>query len=172
MGFMTSLERASRLFAVLSVCVFVGCAASPKAEPPATPGAVPAAPAATFASEPEPQTLAEAEALLEKSRAELDRLALSSEADAEATSGAAAPAPAPAPASAPARAESREERADAQPQAKAESPCQSACRAFSSLSRASEAVCRLEADGGKRCERARQIRDDASQRVAGCGCLR
>lgn len=168
MGFMTSFERASRLLAVLSVCAFVGCAASPKAEHPAAPGAVPAAPAATFASEPEPQTLAEAEALLEKSRAELDRLALSPEADAEATSGAAAPAPA----SAPARAESREERADAQPQAKAESQCQSACRAFSSLSKASEAVCRLEADGGKRCERARQIRDDASQRVAGCGCLR
>ena len=38
------------------------------------------------------------------------------------------------------------------------------------LERASDAVCRLDADGGQRCERARRIRDEARLRVASCGC--
>jgi hypothetical protein len=29
----------------------------------------------------------------------------------------------------------------------------------------------LDSEGGSRCERARRIRDDASQRVAACGCV-
>lgn len=127
--------------------------------------------------EPEPQTLAEAEALLERSRADLDRLALSAPPPpVAATAGAAAPAaeaaPAPAPQSAPrdeARAEKKAADAEA-PRAKEVNTCETACKAFSSLSRASDAICRLDSDGGKRCERARQIQQDAGRRVASCSC--
>jgi hypothetical protein len=52
----------------------------------------------------------------------------------------------------------------------AERPCETACKAFSSLTRASDAVCRLDSDGGERCRRARQIHTEASRRVASCGC--
>jgi hypothetical protein len=155
----------SRLAAVLSSCTLLACATSPKADQqPAVPDApvqaAPAAPppASTLAAEPEPRTLDEAEALLEKARADLDRLALSG-----------APPGASANASAGAQAERSE--ADAQPAAKAQSPCPSACRAFASLGRAADAVCRLDAEGGERCERARRIREDASRRVASCGCV-
>lgn len=167
---MKSFALGSRWGALLSACTFAACAASPKGEmQPGLPGSpVLAAPAAKPATEPEPRTLEEAEARLEDARAELARFA---PADApQSASGAAAPAPAP---RAPAAEEARADRAEAgpAPAAKAETQCQSACRAFSSLVRASDAVCRLEAGGGKRCDRARQIREDAAQRVAGCGCV-
>jgi hypothetical protein len=166
-----------------------GCAMSPKAEAPATeaapaqgaPGVAPAEP------EGEPQTLADAEARLERARADLNLLALN-ERLAAPTGAAAAPPPAsvtmaPAPSPAPAREEARRadkssaSSADSAPApvaapapAKDANTCQTACKAFSSLARASDAVCRLDTEGGKRCERARQIREDASQRVASCGC--
>lgn len=177
MGVMIAIQRLSRLAALLVGVTLVGCAASPKAElQPGSPGPVQAAPvpasvpatASTSAPEPEPRTLAEAEAMLEKARADLDRLALNE--PGRSASGAAAPAPAP-PAEGAAQNEQRRAEADVRAEPQADSPCQSACRAFSSLSRASIAVCRLDAGGGKRCERARQIRDDASRRVAGCGCV-
>jgi hypothetical protein len=125
----------------------------------------------------EPRTLAEAEALFERSRADLDRLALNAPpAPASASAGAAAPAlepaPAPAPQSAPrdeARAEKKAAEAEA-PRAKEVNTCETACKAFSSLSRASDAICRLDSDGGKRCERARQIQQDAGRRIASCSC--
>jgi len=149
----------------LSACSLVACAASPKAElQPSVPGAV-SAPADSFAAQPEPRTLEDAEAQLERARQDLEQLAGSTAP--QSATGAATPAPAPAPP------EDRAERAqtEAAPAAKAESHCQSACRAFSSLTRASEAVCRLDAEDGKRCERARKIREDSSQRVAACGCV-
>ncbi|RYZ06736.1 MAG: hypothetical protein EOO73_14385 [Myxococcales bacterium] len=164
---MTSIARWIG-WAPLGACTLLACAAAPKTElQPSFPGgSVPGAPAAALAAEPEPQDLAEAEAMLEKARAELDLLTGS--AAPPSVAGAAAPAPAPAPGGA---AESRAEAADAGSAAKAEDPCQRACRAFSSLARASDAVCRLDARGGERCERARQMRSDASQRVAACGCV-
>jgi hypothetical protein len=136
------------------------------------------------AAEPEPQTLAEAEALLERSRADLDRLAMNDDAAPASAAGnaapAAEPAPAPAPAAAAPKAAPRDEARSAdkaeaeapertQAQAKETNACETACKAFSSLSRASDAVCRLDTEG-KRCERARQIRQDASRRVASCSC--
>jgi hypothetical protein len=49
--------------------------------------------------------------------------------------------------------------------------CETACKAFSSLERASDAVCRLDTEGGgKRCERAKQIREDAARRISSCSC--
>lgn len=127
----------------------------------------------------DPQTLADAEALLERSRANLNRLALNSapppaslSAGAAAPAQQAAPSPPPAPKAAAPRDEARSaDKAEAEaPRAKEVSACETACKAFSSLSRASAAICRLDTDGGKRCERARQIQQDASQRVASCGC--
>ncbi len=169
MGVMKSVERWGWLAAWVGAAAQVACAAAPKAEmQPGAPGApVEAAPATSLApEEPAPQTLAEAEASLEKARAELERLALDE--PSRAATGAATPAPAPA-------AESRraEEGADGRAStAKADTQCDAACRAYSSLNRASDAVCRLDAEGGKRCERARQIRDNASQRVASCACVK
>ena len=185
---MQSIQRVSKYLSFFAaVGVAAGCARSPKAEsaPPAE-QAAPALPASTAQAmpsrdyaaqaEPEPQTLAEAEALLDKARADLDRLALNDLARSGAAPAAAAPGapPSPAPRSRAEaqRADQAEKDADSNSSAKAADACETACKAFSSLTRASNAVCRLDADGGKRCERARQIREDASHKVASCGCGR
>lgn len=165
-----------------SLLVFaVACGkGAPEAAAPQAPAAE-AAPSslAGSAAEPEPQTLAEAEALLDRARADLDRLALNEPGAPAEASGAAAPAPAAAP-PAPTRAESRSEEKNADKAAADQAPapakkeanaCDTACKAFSSLERASDAVCRLDTDGGgKRCERAKQIREDAARRVSSCSC--
>jgi len=183
---MQSSQRASSYFVVVAlVGLLTGCAVSPKAEsaPPADRAMPPisAAPSAAPVSrpleltpedEPEPKTLAEAEALLDKARADLDRLALN---DLARSGAAPAAAPGGAPSPAPrARAEARrdDKGADNAQEAKAADACETACKAFSSLTRASDAVCRLDADGGRRCERARQIREEASHKVKSCGCSR
>ena len=163
-----------------------GCSRSPEAAapspaneaeppPPATP-----APPATAAAAPgrgdaltaeqdaEPTTLADAEALLEKARAQLDQLALN---DVRSAPAPAAAAPAPQPEARRTEKSSASQKAEAE-QAKPANPCETACKAFSSLTRASDAVCRLDAGDGKRCERARRIHEDASQRVASCGCAK
>lgn len=176
MGFMKSLQRLGHLAALLSAGLVGACAASPKAEMqpgvPSAPGTpMQAAPSATVAPEPEPRTLQEAEALLEKARADLEQLALNEPAPA---SAAAPVAPAPAPAPPPVQKESRSAQAGEDGAASAVRPenrCQTACKAYSSLTRASDAVCRLDTAGGGRCDRARQIREDAARRVAGCGCV-
>jgi len=164
-----------------------GCGMSPKAEAPSKssgPAPALASPSSTQAEQEEdaaePATLADAEALLEKARADLDRLALNEPGIPGTAAGAASPAaPPPATATAPAprdqakraeKASADEAPAQAPEPAKEASTCETACKAFSSLTRASDAVCRLDTDGGKRCERARQIRASASQRVASCGC--
>jgi len=184
---MKTIQRAVGSAFVLAVLgLLSGCAAAPQAAAPSpTTEAVPGVPATAQAlqeeGEGEPATLADAEALLEKARADLNRLALN-----EAVPPLAAPAPpsvqtAPTPSPAPSRDEARRAdksasgSADGAP-APASAPaneantCQTACKAFSSLTRASDAVCRLDTEGGKRCERARQIREDASRRVASCSC--
>jgi hypothetical protein len=48
--------------------------------------------------------------------------------------------------------------------------CEEACRAFSSLTRAANAVCRLDGRTGTHCSRAKQVQADAQQRVASCSC--
>jgi hypothetical protein len=157
----------------------LACAtAGPKAEAPA------GAPASTEAApEREPATLAEAEAMLERYRSDIDQLALNTPGTPSVAAGAAAPADAappaaapPAPQQAPSRAAERDEHAEKSSSApepsepRAQNACETACKAFSSLSRAKDAVCRLDTEGGQRCERAKKIREDAAQRVAGCGC--
>jgi hypothetical protein len=185
---MKTIHRAVGRAVVLAVVgLLSACGMSPKAEAP-TSEAAPAAgmPGTAQAAEEEgagePTTLADAEALLEKARADLNRLALNEPMAPPAAAGAAAPSVqvAPAPSPAPPRDEARRAEksssasADAAPPAPAKeaNACETACKAFSSLTRASDAVCRLDTDGGKRCERARQIREDASHRVASCGCAK
>jgi hypothetical protein len=180
------------LVALGALTLGAGCGMSPKAEAPSSGSeAAPALAAPTSNQAPqeeaeaEPATLADAEALLEKARADLDRLALNDRGAPGEAAGAAAPSPAPSPQPATATAPRDLKRAEksasadaasapAAPPAPAKEPnaCETACKAFSSLTRASDAVCRLDTDGGKRCERARQIRADASQRVASCGCTK
>jgi hypothetical protein len=184
---MKSIRRVSVFAAmVIPLGLLAACGMAPKAEAPHAGEAAPAAdasPTSAPAEEKEPATLADAEALLEKARADLDRLALNEPGLPGTAAGAAAPAPpsVPAPTTAAPAPAPRDEgrRADKsaassseaeRPQAKEVNTCETACKAFSSLSRASDAVCRLDADGGKRCERARQIQQDASHRVASCGC--
>ena len=49
--------------------------------------------------------------------------------------------------------------------------CATACRAFASLRRAADAICRLAGPGEQaRCARARGTVTDSERRVAGCGC--
>ena len=177
-----SFSRASVRVWIMSLGLCASCATSPKPESaaPGLPGSTaPAAPSLATGeqAEPEPQTLAEAEALLERANADLERanadlerVALDESAPAAARAPAAttgAPAPAP-----PVRHSRAEKAADEAPANQSQNACETACRAFSSLVRASDAVCRLDGAGGKRCERARQIREDASQRVASCSCAR
>jgi hypothetical protein len=177
---MKTIHQGLRSLLLATSCLIVGCAAPRGPDATAAPPAsAPEMPASTESvgslDEGEPATLAEAEELLEKARADLDRLALN-EPQPRMSAGAPAPAaapPAPAPEESKKRSEKSAEAAD-RASAERESPdaCETACKAFSSLARASDAVCRLDAEGGGRCQRARQIREDASRRVASCGCAK
>ncbi len=181
---MNTFRRAISSTIVLATLGFLAsCGRAPKAEAPSSDTAPAlAAPTSNQApqeeAEVEPATLADAEALLEKFRADLDRLALNEPVAPSAAAGGAPPPPVSArPAPAPARDDAKraEKSAAAEGAAaptKEANACETACKAFSSLSRASDAVCRLDIDGGKRCERARQIRQGASQRVTSCGCAK
>lgn len=139
---------------------------------PAPPAAAPAAPepeqersaheGGNFA-EPPRDDLSTAQAELERAQAELDTAlgAKTRPARSRAATGAAASRGAAADEAAPA----------AKPSKKAtESSCSTACRAFSSLERAADAVCRLAGDGDARCTRAHDMVTAAAKRVAVCGC--
>jgi len=127
-----------------------------------------------------PATLTDAERQFEQARSELERVARidlteprgARDAPPSPPSPAAAQAvpAAPAPAGA-AAAERRADEAAADDRSAKDGPdCQTTCRAYASLARATEAVCRLDNPGGGRCTRARQIREEAARRVASCGC--
>jgi hypothetical protein len=173
MNVMPRIHRWTFLTLSMGALSVVACAASPQKE--TRPSAAPVVPAeapppspaaASSLAESEPRTLAEAEAQLERAQAELDRVALLAPSP-EGVAAAPQAAP-PRDRALPKRAERAE--ADAESAPPADNPCQTACRAFSSLARASDAVCRLATDGGARCERAKQLREEASRRVASCGC--
>ena len=54
---------------------------------------------------------------------------------------------------------------------RAERDCATTCRAFASLKRAADAICRLAGPGEQpRCARARSTVAEGERRVAGCGC--
>lgn len=167
---------------LLAVACLPGCGAGGQARERPASAPAPQAPdesasegAMSTASEPAPSTLEEAEAALERARAELEAVALN---EPSAPSSAGAPTPAPAPPAAQASrprdlddAKAEEARRDApEAEKKKASPCDTACKAFSSLRRAREAVCRLDAPSGPRCARADGIVRDAGARVTSCRC--
>jgi hypothetical protein len=177
--------RPSTLCLSLSLSL-AGCAARetvPAESAPAEPAPAyqqPAAPS-TLAGEGETfATLEQAESAL--ARAEQELVALQG---GPAATGGAPPAAAPTtgPADAPAAAEPAPPPAPPPPRAEGESAaqaekksddkaqnCASLCRAFASLARAADAVCRLSGEEGERCTRARGSVRSHFQRVAVCRC--
>ena len=115
-------------------------------------------------------TLEAAERALNQAKADLDRLALAQPTKVLGNA-----------ATADRREEKKAEKKDSKPGA-APSPagaptaskpialCEEACRAFSSLSRAASAVCRLDGSSGTHCSHAKQVLADAEHRVASCSC--
>ena len=181
--------RRPPLRALLLLSLFVaGCARQSSAPIAAEPA--PQAPATTAADAEkaeEPATLEEAEVALSRAQSELDSalgpVAFATPPAADQASGSAAPAPAPAqepkagapaeerapsPSKAQRQQESEASRGEGASKKEA-SDCALACRAFQSLNRAVDAVCRLDS-GGERCSRARRVAADAQARVASCSC--
>ena len=109
-------------------------------------------------------SLEAAERALNQAKSDLDRLAL---AEPSPTVGRAAPGD---------RANEKKSDKGAAPSAgaaanTAPSPlCENACRAFSSLTRAANAVCRLDGNSGTHCTRAKRVVSDSQHRVASCSC--
>jgi hypothetical protein len=186
--------------ALLAASAFAGCArrhadpaltateAAPPAAPPPAAEPAPAAPSSLqsdqsaerdeFArvpiSEQRSRTIADLEVALaefERAKAELEGALRQSS---NAASGGAAPGSAPAPArarpSSPPRAEAEAPKDRAEKKAASETSCQLACRAFASLERAADSVCRLAGPSDDRCTRAREIVTANTPRVASCGC--
>jgi hypothetical protein len=168
------------------------------AAPPPTAAAAPAAepaPAPAVANKPasadDLQTLESAEAALERARSELDQATVAfydtrdrgSNADEERApgsaraSGAAAPAKretrrqagSGAVASAPKAAE-KAAPSDAAALSEEGNACETACKAWASLLRAKDAICRLDSPTGARCSRAQGVVRDAESRVSVCNC--
>lgn len=186
-----SLLRALLLSAVTMSAGVVapGCSRPPESTsrpaeaPDAAPSSVSAQDDEAWARPDEPTTLEEAERLLSQAREELEAaLGPSTFAAAEEAQAGGAPAPAAPPApsdearsdkAAPkaSRAERKREAEtlDSAPKKEAASDCTLACRAFRSLERAVEAVCRLD-QSGERCARARRIAAEAESRVRTCSC--
>ena len=110
------------------------------------------------------KTLQEAERALDQAKSDLDRLALAQPAPSVGRSGAAD------------RASEKKDSKGGEPAAPAGAAapnglCENACRAFSSLSRAASAVCRLDSSSGNsHCLRARRVVVGSQQRVASCSC--
>jgi hypothetical protein len=140
---------------------------APAAAPPAPQGLDQARSAESPAKEEEFTNLEAAERALNQAKSDLDRLAL---AEAPVQIGRAAPtngAP---------KAEKKDKSAHAASAGAAAASsapsalCDNACRAFASLSRAANAVCRLDGDGGAHCSRAKKVVADSQQRVSSCAC--
>jgi len=127
------------------------------------PGFAPAPATMPAASEPEPAggfgSLEEAEAALHRAEREL-AAAASESSPQDTTEEQAAPAgAAPAP-----------KAGAAQQRSVSVGTCDRVCRAFDSLSRAADAVCRIAGATSDRCWQARRRVDQNRQRVSGCGC--
>jgi hypothetical protein len=140
--------------------------AAPAPAPPAARDGLDASKSKRAQDEAEFSTLDAAERALNQAKADLDRLALAepsptvghnSAADRAAEKKENKPGRAPSAAGAPAP-------------TKSSAVCDDACRAFSSLSRAASAVCRLDGSSGTHCSHAKHVLADAEQRVASCSC--
>jgi hypothetical protein len=94
-------------------------------------------------------SVADAERELERARAELSTLGVSTKTTAE---------------------KGQKKPEEPEPLAKGNASCGNACRAFASLQRAANAVCRLTSEGDARCVRARTVVKENETRVSVCGC--
>ncbi len=128
-------------------------AAAPAPPPPAAPQGLDEKKSNRQKDESEFSSLEDAERALNQAKADLDRLAL------------AEPEPALS-----RKSDSKPARAPSAAAPKASNVCEDACRAFSSLTRAANAVCRLDGSKGSHCSRAKQVLEGAQQRVASCSC--
>ena len=194
------MKSARVAYGLVALGLFFGCARSPEASPPAAssdatatryaapPGeaAQAEAPAPSPAAAPQGLTesreeaekpkaqaldefknLEAAERALAQAKSDLDRLAMAEPAPVVGRSRAADSA-----------AEKKDDKSARTPSASgagANAPpnglCENACRAFSSLSRAASAVCRLDnSSAGSHCMRAKKVVADSQQRVASCSC--
>jgi hypothetical protein len=134
---------------------------TPTPQPGALPETQPATEPRTGLDKDEDEVFAsveDAQSALARAQAELDGLTLSAPArrrPATASAGASTP-PAP--------------KASEAPLTKADTRCESACKAFASLRRAADGVCRLTSESDARCTKARAIVKQSESRVAACGC--
>jgi hypothetical protein len=119
-----------------------GCAANEAGAPAA------AAPTAMKLESREPASIEEAQAQLERARAQL--AGGGAGATTESTAGPTAPSAAP----------GRD----------AEGRCGNACGAVTSMRHAVDAICRMAGDTDARCTDARRTLKDSETKVAGCGC--
>jgi hypothetical protein len=169
------MVRAIVLVLTLGSCTLVACekraeapGAIPAEAPPPEPPPAGAEKDGTLADAPAFTSVEEAQAAL--ARAEQELLALQGGPPA-ATAGAPEPQAPPPQASAPAdRAAEAEEKPAAKADQAAAPSCPGLCRAFASLSRAADAVCRLAGETDERCTHARSSVRTNFQRVASCRC--
>jgi hypothetical protein len=170
--------------------ILIGCAARERGVPAGQPGAAepqggeasPRAPSPAPAPEAQAEapagedelyadlsTLEKAEAALGRAQSVLDGLYVAEGKGIEREETKKESAPARPRTAAPSRApaEATEEKAQDD-----RSRCDTACRAFASLERAADAVCRLAGDAKDRCTRAKKLVDDNVGRVAACSCRR
>jgi len=136
--------------ALLLVACATGCAAEKAAAP--TPVVTPA---------PEPSTLEEAQAQLERAHAQLGGEAAGGlHADTGGGPGGGGATP-EATTKTPAEPVEQDVR---------KSPCATACSALASMRRAVDAICRMAGEGDPRCVEARKTLADDDARIARCGC--
>jgi hypothetical protein len=116
---------------------------------------------------PEPDTIEEAQAQLERARAELEPGGPKSESTPSSVAPEAPSPPPPPPSTSAAGAAggaSASERMGAAPE------CVTLCRAISSMRRAVSAICRMAGEGDARCTDAKKVLQESEGRVVSCGC--
>lgn len=96
-----------------------------------------------------PDTVEKAKAQLERARAQLETAGAHVESQPTVANGGSQPKPTP-------------------PQV--ENECSRLCRAFDSMRRAQDAICRLAGEEDPQCADAKKVVADSAQRVAKCGC--
>ena len=143
------------LAATLPVLAGCGGAANKGAEAPAS---------SMAPAEPEPTTVEEAQAQIDRAKQQLAGNAGSAGSAGMPSTGTSATTPAATP---PADASRHQETSADQAEP---SPCASPCRAIASMRRAVTAICRIAGDTDARCEGAKQTLVDSESRVKTCGC--
>jgi hypothetical protein len=136
---------------VITLAAVAACGGAAKEGPAASPAKN------AVETEQEPTTIDEAQAQLERARAQLQ----ASGAGPSSAATTATPSVAPPPTAA------GGETAGAQPPT---NPCATACQAIASMRRAVDAICRMAGQDDARCTGAKKTLGDSETKVASCGC--